>query len=160
MTKMQNLYVGMAGQAFVGSEFLIRGYNVAVPEVDRGDDLFVVQDQSGNYFRIQVKTSQAKPHKNTKHYSASFNISLPQLQTSPQPELFYALVVRYQETWSDIIIIERPRLLWEHQKHNIGSTTSKNLLLYLSFKDGDVKCKKRSLLQYRNNFSNWPTISH
>ena len=30
------------------SEFLFRGYNVAVPEVDRGDDLFVVQDADGS----------------------------------------------------------------------------------------------------------------
>jgi len=43
------------------SEFLARGYNVAVPEVDRGDDLFVVQDESGDFDRIQVKTACATP---------------------------------------------------------------------------------------------------
>lgn len=54
MSKMQNLYVGMAGQTFVSSEFLIRGYNVPVPEVDRGDDLFVVQDLSGKNIQCQA----------------------------------------------------------------------------------------------------------
>lgn len=33
----------------VMSEFLDRGYNVAVPEVDVGDDLFVVRDSSYEY---------------------------------------------------------------------------------------------------------------
>lgn len=36
-----NLYVGRAGQMAVMSEFLVRGYNVAIPEVDVGDDIFV-----------------------------------------------------------------------------------------------------------------------
>ena len=36
----------------VMSEFLDRGYNVAVPEVDIGDDIFVVHDGSGVYRRI------------------------------------------------------------------------------------------------------------
>ena len=39
MSKKANLYVGRAGQMVVISEFLIRGWNVAVPEVDVGDDL-------------------------------------------------------------------------------------------------------------------------
>ena len=34
MTKKFNLYVGKAGQLYVMSEFLMRGWNVAMPEVD------------------------------------------------------------------------------------------------------------------------------
>ena len=36
-------YVGRAGQLAVMSEFLLRGYNVAIPEVDEGDDVLVVR---------------------------------------------------------------------------------------------------------------------
>lgn len=39
------------------SEFLWRGYNVAIPEVDRGDDIFVVHDDDGTLHRVQVKTA-------------------------------------------------------------------------------------------------------
>ncbi|MFN9688681.1 MAG: hypothetical protein ACK57X_07415 [Bacteroidota bacterium] len=39
------------------SEFLTRGWNVAIPEVDVGDDIFVVQDDNGTLRRVQVKTS-------------------------------------------------------------------------------------------------------
>lgn len=47
MPKRINLYTGRAGQMAVMAEFLIRGYNVAVPEVDVGDDILVVKDRSG-----------------------------------------------------------------------------------------------------------------
>jgi len=73
---MQNLYIGSAGQAAAMSEFLVRGYNVAIPEVDRGDDLFVVQDASGSFNRIQVKTSIAKKKVKKNTYAAQFNIPL------------------------------------------------------------------------------------
>lgn len=41
MSQKQNLYVGRAGQMAVMAEFLLRGWNVALPEVDIGEDIFV-----------------------------------------------------------------------------------------------------------------------
>ena len=69
MTKLQDLYTGCSGQSAVMSEFLIRGYNVAVPEVDIGDDLFVVHDIAGSFWRVQVKTANGK-HLKLGGYSA------------------------------------------------------------------------------------------
>jgi hypothetical protein len=40
MSHKYNLYLGKAGQQAVMSEFLVRGWNVATPEVDIGDDIF------------------------------------------------------------------------------------------------------------------------
>jgi len=40
----------MAGQAAVKAEFLARGWNVAVLEVDVGDDLFIVRDDNGDFY--------------------------------------------------------------------------------------------------------------
>lgn len=34
----RSLYIGRSGQLAVMAEFLYRGYNVAIPEVDVGDD--------------------------------------------------------------------------------------------------------------------------
>lgn len=42
------------------AELVSRGYNVAVPEVDIGDDIFVVRDRDGQLSRVQVKTANAK----------------------------------------------------------------------------------------------------
>nr|GFA88714.1 hypothetical protein [Tanacetum cinerariifolium] len=39
--KRQHLYLGKAGQFAVMAGCLMRGFNVAIPEVDIGDDLFV-----------------------------------------------------------------------------------------------------------------------
>jgi hypothetical protein len=49
------LYLGLPA---VMSEFLTRGWNVAIPEVDIGDDIFVVQDDDGTMRRVQVETSK------------------------------------------------------------------------------------------------------
>ena len=59
MSKKFNLYVGKAGQLYVMSEFLMRGWNVAMPEVDTGDDIFVVEDENDTFYRVQVKTAQS-----------------------------------------------------------------------------------------------------
>lgn len=52
-------HLGMAGHYAAMSEFLYRGYNVAIPAVDIGDDVYVVEDQVGTMWRLQVKTSDA-----------------------------------------------------------------------------------------------------
>ena len=45
------------------SEFLILGWNVAKPEVDIGDDIFVVQDDTGTLRRVQVVTATSSDRK-------------------------------------------------------------------------------------------------
>ncbi|HEY2293976.1 MAG TPA: group I intron-associated PD-(D/E)XK endonuclease [Thermoanaerobaculia bacterium] len=77
MSQKQNLYVGHAGQVAVMAEFLLRGWNVALPEVDVGEDMLVVKDETGELWRIQVKTATAKPLQTG--YFAQFNVSLSQL---------------------------------------------------------------------------------
>ena len=83
MSKKYNLYLGKAGQLAAMSFFLMRGWNVATPEVDIGDDIFVVDDKQGFFNRIQVKTAQAIIRENS--YSVQFNLPLAQLETSTDP---------------------------------------------------------------------------
>ena len=47
MTAKYNLYLGEAGQDAASSYFLARGWNVATPRVDIGDDLLVIDDRKG-----------------------------------------------------------------------------------------------------------------
>ena len=37
------------------AELALLGYNVSLPEVDKGDDVFVVNDDTGQLWRLQVK---------------------------------------------------------------------------------------------------------
>jgi uncharacterized protein YuzE len=73
MSKKTNLYIGKAGQFAAMSEFLMRGWNVAVPEVDIGDDIFVVRDENGEFVRVQVKTATAQAR--SKSFSAQFKFA-------------------------------------------------------------------------------------
>ncbi len=50
----------------------MRGWNVAIPEVDRGDDIFVVKDDDGDMKRVQVKTANA--NRTLRGYSTQFNV--------------------------------------------------------------------------------------
>ncbi|MEZ4731127.1 MAG: hypothetical protein R3E79_28740 [Caldilineaceae bacterium] len=49
------LYIGRSGQMAAMAEFLYRGYNAAIPEVDIGDDIFVVKDSNGEYAKDSSK---------------------------------------------------------------------------------------------------------
>jgi hypothetical protein len=52
VTKKFNQYRGKAGHLYIMSEFLMLVWNVAIPEVDIGDDIFVVQDDNGTLRRV------------------------------------------------------------------------------------------------------------
>src|SRR5262249_41736184 len=53
------LYFGRSGELAAMSELLYRGHNVADPEVDVGDDVFVVRDEEDRVTRVQVKSANA-----------------------------------------------------------------------------------------------------
>lgn len=158
MSKKQNLYVGRAGQMAVMAELLWRGWNVALPEVDVGEDVFVVKDESGELWRVQVKTATAKPRQNG--YSAQFSVSIKQLETLRTPDLVYILAVRSPSGWESFIIIDRSTLYREHELHRIGSVSRGNLVLRFTQADERLRCSDRDLLAYQNDWSRWPVIAH
>src|SRR5262249_43961888 len=104
MSRKQNLYIGRSGQLAVMAKFLIRGYNVAIPEVDVGDDVFVVRDADGDLTRIQVKAGNGQGET---RYSALFNASLAQLARRRDPPLYYVFTVRREGRWSDFVIVSQ-----------------------------------------------------
>jgi hypothetical protein len=67
------LYQGASGQMAVMSEFLYRLINVAVPEVDVGDDIFVVREKDEAVTRVQVKYGRAVVQQNDS-YVAQFSL--------------------------------------------------------------------------------------
>ncbi len=158
MSKKFNLYLGKAGQLVTMSEFLARGWNVATPEVDVGDDLFVVEDKKGLFIRVQVKTAQAVERQES--YSVQFNVPLQQLEAAIAPEIYYIFLVRKQNKWSDLLIIPR-KTLWDiYEEYQIGAIVKNNLMLYLSFKKGEVTCSKVDFTPFVDNFEDFPIIEH
>ncbi len=159
MSKRANLYLGRAGQMAVMAEYLARGWNVAIPEVDVGDDLFVVHDKDGDFSRIQVKTATAQRRHHG--YSAQFSLSQTQLTRFVTPDLSYVFVVRRNHRWESFVIINRNELEEERELHNIGSLTKDNkLMLRFKFSDAMVICSDRDFSHYLNNWDKWPVIQH
>ena len=90
-TSTQDLYTGMSGQFSAMSEFLWRGYNVAIPAVDVGEDIFVVEAGNGQLRRVQVKTAATGTVRSGVK-SVQFNLSRSQLNLPlGGSELYYML---------------------------------------------------------------------
>lgn len=159
MSKKTNLYVGKAGQFAAMSEFLMRGWNVAVPEVDIGDDIFVVRDENGEFVRVQVKSATAQIH--SKSFSAQFSLPFAQLDRDFVPELVYCFLIRHSQQWLSPLLISRSDLLDKYRIDNMGTLTKDGkLLIYFSFQEGQITCSKVDLTAYANNFVLFPDIPH
>jgi hypothetical protein len=149
-------FVGKAGQLAVMAEFLLRGYNVAMPEVDVGDDVFVVNDWVERLWRIQVKTAIGVP----RGYGCSghYQVPLAQLQKLGPTPLFYIFAMRWDCRW-EFVVLSQKKLKRERTHHGVGSLAGGNLILYLAFQEGELVCSDRHWQSYRNNWDLWPIIS-
>lgn len=103
------------------SELLLRGWNVAVPVVDVGDDAFVIDDDKKTTQRVQVKTSTAKASE-VGRLKGTFNLSRKQLRTARPIELFYVLMVRAEPRWR-VLVIPRAELVVIRSEHVDGATS-------------------------------------
>lgn len=94
---------GMAGHLAAMSEFLLRGYNVALPYVDRGDDILTLEDDHGIVRRIQVKTSTLLSGDVTGRLR--YTLKTPQLrQPDRATQLFYMFMWRQDDRWHWILM--------------------------------------------------------
>ena len=149
-------HVGRAGHLAVMAEFLLRGYNAAMPEVDTGDDIFVVEDQQGQLWRIQVKTAVGKPMRDG--CRAKFSIALRQIETSKRPDLFFVFAVRLHGRW-EFLLLSRDELHSEHATHGVGSPSGDNVLITLRLTAESAICSGRDWQAWRGNWSEWPEVT-
>ena len=158
MSKKYNLYLGKAGQFFIMSEFLARGWNTCTPDVDVGDDVLVLEDRAGQFKRVQVKTASAIVRNNG--YSVQFNIPIEQLRLPITPEIHYVLMVRHQNKWANTLIINRESLFDLYKSLPISKVTQKSWTIYISFKEKKVTCFDVDFSIFEDDFSAFPDIIH
>jgi hypothetical protein len=151
-----HLYLGKAGHLTVMSEFLTRGWNVAIPEVDIGDDIFVVQDDNGTLRRVQVKTSTSTARQGS--FSGQFNIPVNQLKNIANIPVHYVFVVRHDGQWTKPVVIRQDYLLDHWQNDKIGSEYANNLNLYFSYSNDKVESSGLDLSKYVSDFTDFPLI--
>jgi PD-(D/E)XK endonuclease len=154
--KNYHLYLGKAGHLAVMSEFLTRGWNVAIPEVDIGDDIFVVQDDNGTLRRVQVKTATSTVRQN--NYSGQFNVPLTQLKNITNIPVHYVFIVRHSNQWNKPVVIRQDYLLDHLQNDRIGSEHEGNLNLYFSYSADKIECSGLDLSKYISDFTDFPLI--
>ena len=152
----KHLFTGRSGQLAVMAEFLHRELNVAIPEVDIGDDIVVVRDDNDEVTRVQVKTANAAELKSGGRFTAQFNVPLNQLEKGPE-NLVYAFVVRRNGRWEEFVIIRRSILYLLHTTHSLGSLNSDgNVILHVSFDADEITSKGLNLHSFRSQFEPWP----
>jgi hypothetical protein len=101
-------HFGRAGEFFAMSEVLLRGWNVAVPVVDIGDDVFVINDSNKTTYRLQVKSCRKTRRKDGSSI-AKFTVSRQQLRMPQEIELIYMFMIRddASSSWCFLVV---PRL--------------------------------------------------
>lgn len=126
-------YMAKAAHLAVMAELAARGYNVAMPEIDIGDDIFAVNDESGNFWRVQVKYGKVK--KQTKSIAAIFSCRENQLQKPDTPELYYVFVFRTDDGWRHVIF-SRDSLNTHYTSNGFGTkfTQAKTGQQYVNFR--------------------------
>lgn len=133
-------------------------WNVAIPEVDIGDDIFVVQDDNGTLRRVQVKTSASTSRKSS--FSAQFNVLVKNLRNITNILEHYIFVVRHNDEWSKPVVIRQNYLLDYFESNNGGSEVNGNITFYFSYTNGKVECSGQDFTKYVSNFTDFPKIPH
>ncbi|NJK33388.1 MAG: hypothetical protein HC927_13855 [Deltaproteobacteria bacterium] len=107
-------HFGRAGEFFAMSEVLLRGWNVAVPVVDVGDDVLIIDDNDKTTLRVQVKSSRVN-----KDDKVQFTLSRKQLRSDHPVELVYMLMLREAERWRFLVIPRQD--LWERHREYLST---------------------------------------
>lgn len=158
MSKKFNQYLGKAGHLNIMSEFLMLGWNVAIPEVDIGDDIFVVQDDNGTLRRVQVKTSFSTIRK--VGFSGQFSVSLKNLRNISTILVHYIFIVRHNDAWTKPIIIRQDYLLDYFENNKVGSIAKGNITFYFSYFEENVICTGQDFTKYVKDYTDFPRIVH
>lgn len=141
-------FVGPGGELLVQSQLLFRNYEASKPVPDIGIDIVARKD--GKTFCIQVKT------RNMAEGPYSYDIKKQSFERTPKQGTYYVFVMRNPSTGTtDFIVLPRAEMATMIKKGDIRQTTKQPVSYQVLFtlKAGDVKCKGRSMVQYKNNWT-------
>jgi hypothetical protein len=166
----QDLYTGMSGQFVAMSEFLWRGYNVALPAVDVGEDIFVVEAENGVLRRVQVKTAGTGTVK-AGAKTVRFTLSRSQLNLPlTGSALFYMLLARWDEVnadkhwrfilirWDQLNTLRTTRRLGRGRPPAADAMAGDELAMNVTFTNDDARAWGHSLKEFLDRWPlpDWP----
>lgn len=153
-------YLGRAGHLVAMAELLVRGYNVAIPEIDDGDDIFVVHDSTGELHRVQIKTASPKRlYRDGSGFSAQFNVGLAQLERPRRPDLQYIFVARHQGRWMAWLLAARDELYSLFRARRLGSVAGDRVIFTIAFRSDSTHANGLDLTPHRDAWDHyWPAL--
>ena len=160
-------YIGKAGQLAVMAELALRGYNVAIPEIDIGDDIFVLNDRTKAATRIQVKTATAGRHSAPPRFKCSYRVKIAQVKSQSMADHYSAFVGRCGATWAFPVIPTADLACFLFENDPMWGTATTNGIwrgLDLHFFDsGEAKVSSADgaidLTKYwRDAWAPWPSL--
>lgn len=163
MSKIKNLYTGLAGELSVRSEFVLLGWNVAVPEIDTGTDTFVIDDENDKSERVQVKTTFIK--NSARGWSCGVNFKRSKLR----PGLYdvdyaiFALRDKEKNEWKAHVVFKIDDLYSTVKEAGYDIFKNDNNLripIRYSIKDNAHYIKSVDISSKIDDWSHWPKISH
>ncbi len=158
MPDRRSLYIGRSGELAVLSELLSRGYNAATPEIDIGEDVFIIEDGQAGYWPVQVKTGTADEREDGS-CTAQFKFRRDQLVTTPNVELTYILVLRRNKRWTNFLVIPRSELNTLYELGNLGKQTGDELVWEFIFERDAVRCQNADMTEFLSDWDrHWPEI--
>ncbi|MBS1903430.1 MAG: hypothetical protein JSS75_06995 [Bacteroidetes bacterium] len=158
MPDRRSLFIGRSGELAVLSELLSRGYNAATPEIDAGEDVFVIEDGKEGYWPVQVKTATAA-ERTDGSCSAQFNFRKDQLVTTPNVELTYILALRRNKQWLSFLIIPRATLYELFQLGKLGQQNGDQLTWSVMYDGTSRTCQSADLSMFESDWETlWPDL--
>lgn len=141
------------------SELLARGYNVARPEVDVGDDIISVSDLDGQVTLVQVKAANPKPT-SSGVLLCRFAVREEQVRAERALEFYFACLVRDKGGWTHFIILPQDALREAYASGCLGKPNRKGNLTFKVTIDGDkVSCHGQDWSGHLGNWDvRWPRI--
>ena len=139
-------FVGPGGELLVQSELLFRQYEASKPVPDIGVDIVARKD--GKTFYIQVKT------RNMAEGPYSYDIKKRSFERTPRQGTYYVFVMRNPSAGSaDFIVLPRGEVAAMIKRGDASKTKRQSYQVLFTLRAGAVKCKGRSMMQYKNNWA-------
>ena len=149
-------YTGKAGHLAVMGEFCLRGYNAAMPEIDKGDDVFVVNDTTGSMWRLQVKTSLGSDQATSRRYQ--FRVRQTAILNAQTPELHFAFVLRRDRVWH-FLLMDRAVLRTYVRNQNMGTPAGDyRQFTFVFHQDDRLVCSGIDLANHLEDWATWPRL--
>jgi len=161
MLKTKHLYHGRGAELATKAEIVVRGYNVADPEVEHGIDFHVYPPISGSSSsRVEVKSGTAECHFATGRWRCRFTLSPSNMADDADPELIFVFAARFPSHWQ-FIIISRQELLARLPPEKATPHPYRDLALRFDFTPTTVHGPgPLPYTDHHNNWSRyWPRLS-